>query len=76
MEITKLGGYGSNFAIYDSSDSQNLIKQILKELNLDEKRFQPAGIASRISNAKTSCRASVISVKLLRILQSESCGDL
>lgn len=67
MEITKLGGYGSNFAIYDSSDSQNLIKQILKELNLDEKRFQPAGIASRISNAKTSCRASVISVKLLRI---------
>uniref|UniRef100_UPI003AB489AA UvrD-helicase domain-containing protein n=1 Tax=Phascolarctobacterium faecium TaxID=33025 RepID=UPI003AB489AA len=50
MEITKLGGYGSNVAIYDSSDSQNLIKQILKELKLDEKRFQPAGIASRISN--------------------------
>lgn len=52
MEITKLGGYGSNFAIYDSSDSQNLVKQILKEMNLDEKRFQPAGIASRISSAK------------------------
>ena len=57
MEITKLGGYGSNFAIYDSSDSQNLIKQILKELNLDEKRFQPAGIASRISNAKNQLQS-------------------
>ena len=57
MEITKLGGYGSNFAIYDSSDSQNLIKQILKELNLDEKRFQTAGIASRISNAKNQLQS-------------------
>ena len=45
------------FAIYDSSDSQNLIKQILKELNLDEKRFQPAGIASRISNAKNQLQS-------------------
>ena len=57
MEITKLGGYGSNFAIYDSSDSQNLIKQILKELNLDEKRFQPSGIAARISNAKNQLQS-------------------
>ena len=29
MEITKLGGYGSNFAIYDSSDSQNLMNWVL-----------------------------------------------
>lgn len=57
MEITKLGGYGSNFAIYDSSDSQNLIKQILKELNLDEKRFQPSGIAARISGAKNQLQS-------------------
>lgn len=57
MEITKLGGYGSNFAIYDSSDSQNLIKQILKELNLDEKRFPPSGIAARISGAKNQLQS-------------------
>lgn len=57
MEIIKLGGYGSNFAIYDSSDSQNLIKQILKELNLDEKRFQPSGIAARISSAKNQLQS-------------------
>ena len=54
MEIDKLPGYGGNFAIYDTADSQNLIKQILKEMNLDDKRFQPSGILSRISNAKNS----------------------
>lgn len=57
FEISKLGGYGSNFAIYDSSDSQNLIKQILKEMNLDEKRFQPSGIAARISGAKNQLQS-------------------
>ena len=50
-DIDKLG-YGNNFAIYDTTDTKNLIKQVLKELNLDEKRFQPSGIASAISNAK------------------------
>lgn len=54
MEIDKLPGYGGNFAIYDTVDSQNLIKQILKEMNLDDKRFQPSGILSRISNAKNA----------------------
>ncbi len=54
MEIENLPGYGGNFAIYDTADSQNLIKQVLKELNLDDKRFQPAGILSRISNAKNA----------------------
>lgn len=54
MEIDKLPGYGGNFAIYDTADSQNLIKQILKEINLDDKRFQPSGILSRISNAKNA----------------------
>lgn len=54
MEIDKLPGYGGNFAIYDTADSQNLIKQILKEMNLDDKRFQPSSILSRISNAKNA----------------------
>lgn len=66
MEIDKLPGYGGNFAIYDTADSQNLIKQILKEMNLDDKRFQPSGILSRISNAKTLCRMR----RLLRARQA------
>ena len=51
-DIDKLGQYNNNFAIYDTTDTKNIIKQILKEMNLDEKRFQPAGIIGRISNAK------------------------
>lgn len=53
-EIDKLGGYSNNFAIYDSGDSKNLVKQVLKELNLDEKRFQPSVICANISNAKNA----------------------
>lgn len=51
-DIDKLEGYGNNFAIYDTSDAQNVVKQVLKEMNLDEKRFQPAGLCARISSAK------------------------
>ncbi|MBP2635153.1 MAG: pcrA [Firmicutes bacterium] len=52
MEIENLGGYNRNFVIYDSSDSQSVIKSCLKELNLDEKQFTPNGVQSTISNAK------------------------
>lgn len=53
-ELEHLDGYayGNNFAIYDSADSKNLVKQVLKEMDLDEKRFQPSSICARISNAK------------------------
>lgn len=45
-------GYTSNFTIYDSSDSKNLIKDIVKEMSLDEKVYKPAAVQSRISSAK------------------------
>lgn len=57
MDIDKLPGYSSNFAIYDSTDSKNLVKQVLKEMDLDEKRFQPAGVCARISGAKNQLLA-------------------
>lgn len=53
-EIDKLGFYNSNFAIYDQDDSRNLIKQVLKELDLDEKRFPVAAIQAHISDAKNN----------------------
>lgn len=46
------GGYTSNFAIYDSADQQTLIKQCLKELNLDDKKFPPRAVAALISEGK------------------------
>lgn len=45
-------GFSSNFTIYDSADQKNLLKDIIKQLALDDKIYKPAAVASRISNAK------------------------
>lgn len=47
-------GFDSNFTIYDAADSKNLVKTIIKELNLDEKVYKPGLVASDISNAKNN----------------------
>ena len=52
IEIHNLGNYTNNFAIYDTADTKSLMKQILQEMNLDEKRYQPSAVIGRISNAK------------------------
>ena len=52
-EAEKLG-FTSNFTIFDSADSRNLIKTIIKELQLDDKVYKPARIQSMISNAKNA----------------------
>ncbi len=45
-------GYSHNFTIYDESDSHTLIKRILKEKELDEKKYKPTTVEARISKAK------------------------
>ena len=45
-------GYPSNFTIYDTQDSKNLIKTIVKELNIDPKLYKENIVYNRISNAK------------------------
>ena len=47
-------GFSKNFTIYDSSDSNSLIKSIVKELKLDEKIYKHGLIHSRISFAKNN----------------------
>lgn len=47
-------GYSSNFTIYDSQDSKNLIKSIVKDLRLDEKVYKPNDVLGRISMAKNN----------------------
>lgn len=51
-EIDNYGPYTSKFTIYDTDDTKQLIKNILKELNLDDKQYQPRTVQSYISNAK------------------------
>lgn len=45
-------GYNRNFTILDTTDQQSVIKGILKEKNLDPKKFDPRGILATISSAK------------------------
>ena len=51
-EIEATGLYRSNFVIYDTADSQAVIKAILKKLNLDEKQYGPGSVLNAISKAK------------------------
>lgn len=53
-EIKGYSTYTDRFTIYDSDDSKQLIKNILKELNLDDKQYPPKSIQTRISNAKNA----------------------
>lgn len=46
-------GINPNFTIYDENDSRDLIKKILKESNISESYFKPAGVLENISKAKT-----------------------
>lgn len=45
-------GYESSFAIYDDKDSERLLKDVIKELNLDDKRYPANGIGARIDDCK------------------------
>lgn len=45
-------GLNSNFLIYDTADSQALIKKILKSLHIDDKSITPSGVQWAISSAK------------------------
>ena len=47
-------GFNNNFTIYDESDSRSLIKAIVKEMGLDDKKYKPAAVHSKISMAKNN----------------------
>jgi DNA helicase II / ATP-dependent DNA helicase PcrA len=47
-------GYPRDFTIYDTQDSKNLIKSIVKEMNLDDKLYKPNIVYGRISSAKNN----------------------
>ncbi len=51
IEAEKIG-YPNNFTIYDTEDSKSVIRQILKNFNLDDKIYKPSLVLNRISDAK------------------------
>ncbi|HEY2114077.1 MAG TPA: UvrD-helicase domain-containing protein, partial [Candidatus Angelobacter sp.] len=54
IEELKIGGagYKKDFAIYDESDQQSVVKGMMRRLSLDDKQLKPSAVLSRISWAK------------------------
>ena len=54
IEAMRIGdsGYKKDFAIYDESDQQNVVKGVMRRLGIDDKQHKPSAVLSRISWAK------------------------
>lgn len=48
-------GFSKSFSILDSTDQLSVVKTVVKELNIDSKRFEPRAILNAISSAKNEC---------------------
>jgi DNA helicase II / ATP-dependent DNA helicase PcrA len=53
IEASKLG-YPQNFTIYDTDDSKSVLKEVIKQFNLDDKIYKPSLVLHRISEAKNN----------------------
>lgn len=53
-QYAELLGYPPQFTIYDQDDSRSVVRQCIKELQLDDKTYKPTSIHSRISLAKNN----------------------
>lgn len=73
FEAEKLG-YTSSFTIYDTQDSKNLIKAIVKDLKLDDKIYKPSVILGRISMAKNNLIIAQSYAQNSRILSEDTAG--
>lgn len=71
FEAEKLG-YTSNYTIYDTQDSKNLIKAIVKDMKLDDKIYKPSVILGRISMAKNNLIVAQSYAQNSRILTEDS----
>ena len=64
-------GFSTAFTIYDTADSQSLMKRILKDMALDEKTFPPRSLLGEISRAKDSRIGPLVYLQ-----QAQAAGDL
>ena len=69
-------GYHRNFSIYDTDDSQSLIKSIMADKLISQQQFTPSGIRSRISHAKNSLVTPAELLRRAQDLVSERTADV
>ncbi len=58
QDIEAMGKFSRQFVIYDSGDQLSVVKNILKEYNIDPKRYSPQAIHSGISKAKNALKTA------------------
>ncbi|NCB63381.1 MAG: ATP-dependent DNA helicase PcrA [Clostridia bacterium] len=58
-DIERLG-YHKSFTIYDSADSERVVKDIIKDFNMDDKAFPPRSVLSAISKAKDAMKSGPV----------------
>ena len=51
-------GLGANFSIFDTTDQRQLLREVLRDLNIDAVHFSPNKVANRISNAKNNLQSA------------------
>src|SRR5574344_1523119 len=74
IEAQRLG-YVSNFSIYETDDSKNLIKAIIKDFSLDDKIYNKSFVQNRISAAKNNLISPIAYKQNVQLMQEdESCG--
>ncbi len=64
-------GYSANFTIYDTQDTRNLIKNILKESGLNSSLYKPSVVHNRISAAKNSLITANEYVQIPELIQED-----
>jgi DNA helicase-2/ATP-dependent DNA helicase PcrA len=76
-DIERLGDYKSNFVIFDTKDQEAVIKDCLKELNLNEKNFPFKAVSATISNAKNLLEDPIrFSQKNMHDIRSRKIADI
>ncbi len=65
----ELLGYNSNFTIFDSSDSKNLVKLIINDMDLDDKVYRPGPVHGQISKAKNNLITTTVYANNEEILE-------
>ena len=65
-----------NFTIYDETDSINVLKQVIKKLNIDDKIYQPKLVKAVISNAKNKMQDAYTFATFARDFKSQKIAEI
>ena len=65
-------GISRNFSILDSTDQLSVVKNVMKDENIDTKRFEPRAVLNAISSAKRMYSGTIMQVKSMKIILTKT----